>query len=70
MFLFPSNFDVTNLENASLSTAKACPAGTDVSSAHLIKRESNLLNSSFKSPQALVIAFDLKELLHTISAKF
>ena len=57
------------LENFSLSTAKACPAGTFVSSATLINNESSFLNSSFNSPQAFVILFDLNELLHTISAK-
>ena len=61
---------VTIFENFSLSTAKACPAGTDVLSAHFIRSESNILNSSFKSPHAFVSKFDLNELLHTISAKF
>lgn len=60
---------VTFLANISLSTARACPAGTDVMSAIFISNESILLNSSFKRPHALVCKFDLKELLHTISAK-
>ena len=67
---FFSNSQVTFLEKLSLSTAKACPAGTLVSSAILINNESNLLNSSFNKPHAFVSKFDLKELLHTISAKF
>ena len=68
-FIF-SNSSVTRLENCSRSTANACPAGTDTSSAIRIKRESNLLNSSFNSPQAFVCKLDLKELLQTTSAKF
>ena len=64
-----SKASVTFLENTSLSTAKACPAGTAVSSAILIRREFKLLSSSFKSPQAFVCKLDLKELLQTISAK-
>ena len=39
-------------------------------SAILISNESIALNSSFSNPQAFVCRFDLKELLHTISAKF
>ena len=67
---FFSISSVTLLENSSLSTAKAWPAGTLVSSAILINNESNFLSSSFKSPQAFVSKLDLNELLHTISAKF
>ena len=61
---------VTNSENSFLSTASACPAGTFVLSAHLIRSESSCLSSSFSSPQAFVCKFDLKELLQTISARF
>ena len=57
-------------ENFSLSTARACPAGTCVSSAVFINNESKYLSSSFNSPHAFVCKLDLKELLHTISAKF
>ena len=56
--------------NFSLSTAKACPAGTEFSSAVFINNESSIRNSCFNKPHAFVILFDLKELLHTISAKF
>ena len=63
-------FSVTLLEKSALSTAKAWPAGTAVSSAIFISNESNILSSSFNNPQAFVCKFDLKELLHTISAKF
>ena len=55
---FFSSSSVTFLEKASLSTASACPAGTDTLSAIFISNESNLLNSSFKSPHAFVILFD------------
>ena len=58
------------MANISLSTANAWPAGTAVLSAILISNESIALNSSFSNPQAFVCRFDLKELLHTISAKF
>ena len=63
-------FSVIFSANFSLSTAKACPAGTATSSAVFIKSESNIRSSSFNKPQAFVCKFDLKELLHTISAKF
>ena len=67
---FSFSFCVTNSENLSLSTAKACPAGTQVLSAHFISKESSKRSSSFNSPHAFVCRFDLNELLHTISAKF
>ena len=50
---------VISLENSSLSTASACPAGTATLSAHFINKESNFLSSSFNSQQAFVIRFDL-----------
>ena len=61
---------VTFCEKISLSTARAWPAATLVSSATFIKSESNLLSSSFNNPHAFVKRLDLKELLQTISAKF
>ena len=65
-----SNVFVTFSENFSLSTARACPAGTDVSSAIFISKLPNILSSSFKSPHAFVCKFDLNELLQTTSARF
>ena len=69
MLLLFSISAVTFCANFSLSTAKACPAGTDVSSAIFINSESKMRNSSFNTPQAFVCRLDLNELLHTISAK-
>ena len=58
--LFACILSVIFSANLSLSTANAWPAGTLVSSAVFINKESNLLNSSFNNPQAFVTKFDLK----------
>ena len=58
------------LENLSLSTASAPPAGTEHSSAQFIIKESKILSSSFKSPAALSILLAFKEFEQTSSHKF
>ena len=59
---------VTYAEKASLSTAKAPPAGTLVAAAACIVSEPSNRISALSRPQALSSASDLSELLHTNSA--
>ena len=60
-----------SLAKSSLSTAKAEPAGTLFKSAVFIINESDILNSSCKTPTALnSLSSDLKELEQTNSPKY
>ena len=68
MFSLDFSICVISFEKASLSTAKACPAGTLCLYATLSNSLPNSVNSLLNTPDAVFSSSLLNELLQTISA--